>query len=526
MTERLFLQSFQTQADLNAVIATEMGLLRATPYPAVGGNNRPVENCISTLIDHGATTVVIQRRVHDPDFAAEYSAYYSRQFASVSRWCTRLHFFSAPAVSGGPVLPFLDGVATDTYLGFLTLRPVSRAPIGASILAGALATGFLRSSDEFPVNLAGVTFNVKGTPFMQQDNAVGACAQASIWMSLRTLRKREGDRAHDPAQITDAATKYFIHGRVRPNRQGLTIDQMTEAVRAAGYSPHRIPLGTIDSATGTTNLNVGQLQMSRLHLHAYVESEIPVLLVLFPPSGGHAVTIIGHTWTDAPTADQIITVTFTNGAGSQIAFRHAVSHVPEYIVHNDNTGPYRSLPQQSTLGSEYSLSSAAFAIPLLPADVFMTGEEALTFGMNLASQIFESLKVKAGANAIDAAIAGLTCRLQLAEKRKLRKWAANVTMANELREALRVIDLPRRVWVFELHASAHYGTHGTANAATLVGIVLIDPTGDVLDASLLLAHFNFPAIFGAPQGVLLKFDSPTPTAIQTGDTGPVLPLRT
>lgn len=525
MTDRLSLKFFLTQAELHDMIALEMESLRATPYPAVGGNNRPVENCVASLLANGAVTAIIQRRVHDPDFTAEYSAYYSRQFASVSRSCTRLHFFNVPVPAGSSVLSFLDGVASTAYLGFLTLRPVSRAPIGASILSGALSPGFLRSSDEFPVNLAGVTFSVKGTPFMQQDNAVGACAQASIWMSLRTLRKREGDRAHDPAQITDAATRYFIHGRIRPNRQGLTIDQMTEAVRAAGYSPHRIPLGTIDPSTGTTILSAMQINAAKMQLHAYVESEIPVLLVLFPPSGGHAVTIIGHTWTDAPTANQLITITFINGAGSSLTFRHAVSHVPEYIVHNDNTGPYRSLPQVPTAGDEYSLQCAGFAIPLLPADVFMTGEEALTFGMNFASESFEGLKAKLGPAVVDAATAGITCRVQLAEKRKLRKWAATVPMVDELKEALRISDLPRRVWVFELHASGHYGSHGAGDSATLVGIILIDPTGDVLDASVLLAHFNLPAILGAPQGVLLKFDSPTPTAIQTSDLGPILPLR-
>lgn len=72
---------------------------------------------------------------------------------------------------------------------------------------------------------------------MQQDNAVAVCAQASIWVALRTLRRREGDRAHNPAQITDAATKYLISDRTRPNKSGLTIQQMAEAVRAAGYSP-------------------------------------------------------------------------------------------------------------------------------------------------------------------------------------------------------------------------------------------------------------------------------------------------
>lgn len=525
MTERLSLASLQSKADLERLIAAEMNNLGARAYPVGTGNNRPLDNCMIRLLNGRARAVIIQRRVSDPDFAAEFSAYYSRQFAHVQRWCTRLHFFCTASLQEESALNYIDRANPATYLGFITLRPVARAPVGATIIAGCLSPGYLRSSDDFPVHLAGKRFSVVGTPFMQQDNAVGACAQASIWMSLRTLRKREGDRAHDPAQITDAATRYFIHGRVRPNRQGLTIDQMTEAVRAAGYSPHRIPLGTINPIDGTTNLAPIQVASARLHLHAYVESEIPVLLALFPPSGGHAVTVIGHTWNPTPAADQVVNYSFNNGIGTVLTIKHAVSYVPEFVVNNDNTGPYQALPQQPVPNGDYSLSSAAFAMPLLPADVFMTGEEALAFGMNVTYQIFDSLAQKMGAQATAAAAANLVIRLQLAEKRKLRKWAASVVMPTELRDCLRLADLPRRVWVFELHMDNAYGTNAAANAGTLVGMVLLDPTGDVLEGSVLVSYYNFPAITGGPQGVLLRFDTPTPTATQVNAHAPIASLR-
>jgi hypothetical protein len=156
----------------------------------------------------------------------------------------------------------------------------------------------------------------------------------------------------------------------------------------------------------------------------------------------------------------------------------------------------------------------------------MTGEEALTLGMTFTSQIFDALRNKLGNDVITRAAENLVCRLQLAEKRKLRKWAACTQMPEPLKDALRLNDLPRRVWVFELHTLSNYGSHGVASAATLVGIVLIDPTGDALDASVLLAHINLPAIVaGAPQGVLVDISSSAPGATQTNDTGPIHPLR-
>jgi hypothetical protein len=521
MTDRLSLHSFQSVADLSAVIASEMSLLGAGTFPVIGANDRPLSNCVQSLFAAGAISAISQRRVFDPDFTAEYTAYYSRQFASIPRTCTRLHFFKSVTTVDASVLSFVDAAISTDYLGFITLRPVARAPVGASILSKAVSAGFVCSSDSFPVNIAGRAFELDGTPFMQQDNAVAVCAQASIWMALRTIRKREGDRAYDPAQITDAATRYFINGRTRPNKGGLTIQQMAEAVRAAGYSPHAMPLGPVKPGN-TTTLTPLELEAARRDLHAYIESEIPVLLALFHPSGGHAIAAIGHTWNATPgKSDWVYLTAKKNGATLKV--KHAISWVPEFIVHNDNTGPYRKLPSQ-VQASGYSLSCAAIAIPLLPADVYMTGEEARICGMGVLLDIMEGLKKQKKPDEVDAIAKTLVIRVHLAEKRKLRLWATTTPMVQELKDWLRTGDLPKRVWVFEVHTEANYGLHGTANQATLVGLVLIDPTGDALDANILMFQFNFPAIAGSPEGVMVTYD-PTLTAVQTKDLGPIMPIR-
>lgn len=523
MTDRLALRVFHSDTDLMSIVSDEMMQLGATAFPVTGANDRPMQNCIAGLVSAGGTTVIAQRRVFDPDFTAEYNAYYSRQFATIPRTCTRLHFFSREAGPGESVLNFIDQTSSASYLGFITLRPVARAPVGASILSKVVCTGFVCSSDFFPVHVGGKEFALEGTPFMQQDNAVAVCAQASIWMALRTMRKREGDRAYDPAQITDAATRYFINGRTRPNKGGLTIQQMAEAIRAAGYSPHAIPLGPVNSATGTTALTVDELLTARRNLHAYIESEIPVLLALHPPGGGHAVAAIGHSWNPAPTDVETVFISFAKN-GALMTVKHAISWVPEFIVHNDNAGPYQKLPSLPIASTPYSLSCAAMAVPLLPADVFMTGEEALICGLGVLLDILEGLKKQKTPAEVDAIAKTLVVRLLLAEKRKLRQWAATTPMASELSEWLRTGDLPKRVWVFEVHTEVSYGAHDSGPQDTLVGLVLIDPTGDALDANILMFQFNFPAIAGSPEGVMVTYE-PTLTAVQTNDKGPIRPLR-
>ena len=71
------------------------------------------------------------------------------------------------------LLEYIDSVPPENYQGFITLRPIIISPVGASILSRDIATGFIRSADKFPVHIMGKELTVYGTPFMQQDNAVG-----------------------------------------------------------------------------------------------------------------------------------------------------------------------------------------------------------------------------------------------------------------------------------------------------------------------------------------------------------------
>jgi hypothetical protein len=526
MADRLEIFAKTGSVDITAQAYSALKEITGKDPSASPRTQGPMRQCCMLLANAGAKAVLVQRQVQDPDFLAEYSAYYSRQFSSTEKFCTRLHFFSGAPQQGEGVLAYLDRVEPDTYLGFMTLRPVIKSPIGASIISSHLVSGFIRSTDRFPVHIGGKQYWVSGTPFMQQDNAVGACAQASIWMALRTLRKREGDRAHDPAQITDAATKYYVNGRIRPNRDGLTHHQMVEAIRAAGYSPHSIPLGDLWHMKGATEMNGSQIQESLMSIHPYIESEIPIVLILFPPSGGHAVVVIGHTWDANMAKQRVVQVTCPNGLN--IEFTHAASWVPELLIHNDNAGPYRHLKEVDP--QDYSLQHGAVAIPLLPADVFMSAEEAAALALEVVSDIFGGLNASGmkSAQAVQQLASGLTVRLSLVEKRKLRNWAATEALVPELKEKVRLMEMPKRVWVFELHQRQNYGAHGAAGTNTLVGLILIDSTGDNLGSSVLLLHLNFPALIGLPHGVLLTWNAKTgipSQATQTNDAGATRPIR-
>ena len=315
------------------------------------GNSPQWAEIVAHLRACGVRTFLIQERVRDPDFTEEYEAFYSKQHRDMSRFCVRVHAFREPVVPASSdeakdVLKFIDAAAqaSGAYLGFVTLRPLRHAPVGATILVdGASCRSMCR--DRFPVHIAGTSFEVEGTPYLQQENAVAACAQASIWMALRTLRKRFGSSAYSPAELTLAATKFMAVDRVFPGRRGLRVEQMLSAIQESDHDPLVIPVRP-KPAVPPNPYEVMEIAQP------YIESGLPVIVLLEHDGGGHAVVAIGL----AP------------GAPMR-------SLPPGLVIHNDNQGPYRLLPFSPVDGG-FALNQCMTLIVPLPRGILMSASEA------------------------------------------------------------------------------------------------------------------------------------------------------
>ena len=464
----------------------------------VDSSHKTLYECCEHAFRLGARSVVIQRRILDPDFTAEFNAYYSRLFVNCSRYCTRLHFFKQRPSQTDDPLRFLDQEGlNDGYLGFVTLRPVGRTPVAATMLVPGGDVGDIRCLDDFPVHLGGVKLSVKATPFMQQDNAVGACAQASIWMALRTMRKREGDRAFDPAQISGEATRYSTLTRILPNREGLTDGQMLDAVRGTGYSPH---LMWLSSATSDEGKKKEELRLAKQKVAVYLDSEIPVILALYS-TAGHAVVAIGYTFCGncATTTEDTRSI---DGLALPVAY--TTNWIGQIVIHNDNSGPYLRLGDHTDPEKPgYAFDQADIAIPLLPVDVFLTGEEAMQVGLATWDQILTALTAATLDEGEKAAVAGrFALRLLLLNRRSVRSWGRINATASDLGTQMRSADLPRRIWALEIHLKDEVGKHASSAAHSMVGFVLIDPTGDMHPNSVLMTYLNLPKMIGEQHGAL------------------------
>ena len=326
------------------------------------GKALPWVAVIGLLKYHRANRLLIQHGIRDPDFLEEHQAFYAKQHRPVTRKCVRIHAFAIdvpiPAESNeAAVLEFLDAAkaSPDSYIGFVTVRPLRHAPVGATIITPPVSRQ-PNAYDDFPVHIAGIEFSVSGTPFLQQDSAVGACAQASIWMALRTLRKRQGNAAYSPAELTVAATRYISSDRTFPGRIGLTIEQMLEAIRFAGHDPLHLAIRNRITVEEKTEVVLRRAV-------PYVESGLPVIIGLAHPNGGHAVVAIGVQNSSAQVHDETVSHTQDEGK-TTIIYTPSSAWTSALVIHNDNSGPYQKLG--ASPDGHYRLEHASSLIVPLP----------------------------------------------------------------------------------------------------------------------------------------------------------------
>lgn len=245
-----------------------------------------------------AQSVVIEDHYIDRDFMEDHSIFYSKNLVPVSNHCRRVHFFN---IDAGAVEEALRGIrdqqtalnfkaaseafASQHYLGFCVIRPLPGSPVGRTVLVSfpKEGTDFIRDFGcvcDYKVHLAGVPLRIRGLAFQQQDLGVSACATTALWSALHRARELDGGFPATPAQITVRASQFALpFGRSMPS-EGLSLDQMCQAVQSLGYAPNLF--------------RAKRFLVSRWILYSAVRSGIAPVLILSNGNGlAHAVTVAG-----------------------------------------------------------------------------------------------------------------------------------------------------------------------------------------------------------------------------------------
>jgi hypothetical protein len=198
-----------------------------------------IRSLLESFRSAGGRLCVEEGTYIDRDFSSAYAAFYATLYKPYTKYCRRLHFFSASANLddlGAEALAGWVRQHAKSYLGYVVLRPLRHAPVSHAIVSAKCSAepdAEISVRSTFKVHLLGTELEVDGIPVTEQDTRTGACAQAAIWTAGRHLHNRYSAPWFSMTDITDAALRPADSDVMRSLPAGsdhLTADSMVRAL--------------------------------------------------------------------------------------------------------------------------------------------------------------------------------------------------------------------------------------------------------------------------------------------------------
>ncbi len=412
------------------------------------------------LANLGCKTLVHESHYIDRDHIDDTAFFYARNLRGYPNYCQRLHFFGvrfdqqrfrglmhdANAGRRSESESFLQS----EYLGFAVVRPLPGSPIGRSVLktypsqADAGHTRNFSAVRKYNVHLAAFDLSVEGLAFQQQDRGVSACATTALWSALHRIADDERMQIPTPAEITESASRYFLpEGRSVPS-EGLTVHQISEAGRAAGFAPLLVRSVSPEH--------------DRVQLLGYLASGFAPVIAIRPFKGdqGHAVCGVGvKLGAVKPQTDP------------NLGFRDRATAVTGVYVHDDRLGPYAcanlfnqtvalpgggnkvmtalsiAWPERHGGKAEYEFSFLQGIIVPLPRKVRLSLTQLWTLGLSIAQWVSQSIFPSLKGQVV------LSCRYRLAVKYRRDGYSFGLTRRGAVALASELV-LSRYLGMIEL----------------------------------------------------------------------------
>lgn len=292
----------------------------------------------------GARTIVVEYDYVDRDYLEDFAGYYVRCFSPPGARCARLHFFQSEFLET-ELTSFLEGKRSSKrflreklndakYLGFVVVKPLSQTFVGRTCLRtypdGITGRRF-PSLRRYDANLFGIALSVLSLAFQEQDTEVARCATAAMWSVLQGTAIRFGHAVPTPVEITrNAVSVHALRSRTLPAKDGLTVEQLADAVRKMHLEPYCV--------------DASNQQILQAEAYAYLRAGIPALLgvalvdkldengtPLDPAKhmGFHAVALTGYHCSDNPP------IPFGQ---SNLLLR--ATRLDKFYAHDDQVGPF------------------------------------------------------------------------------------------------------------------------------------------------------------------------------------------
>ena len=288
-----------------------------------------------------------------PVNCAEYSKNLIKKYGytSIHKRCTRLSFFKTKFTEEN----FLDSTfsinSEDDFLGYCIIHKDTLWKIGSDdpdqysyITECTLKVKYTKERlfnigmIDTDVFIGCRKFTIKGNYFTQQNALTNCCANAAIKMAFKSL-----DKSLSAEQINRA----------------VGIDHISR--KCTGISPEEIRIA-VENATGRKSFllkstDINPLSFMKL-IYQALECRFPVILIITSLKNGdialdhlpenkniaHAITFIGHTFNEHSWWSYAIKWYFATNKKIDAEYLPSFLWCDNFIVQDDNMGPYYSLP--------------------------------------------------------------------------------------------------------------------------------------------------------------------------------------
>jgi hypothetical protein len=347
------------------------------------GHDAPLKRILQIVLAQGCKSIVVEVHYDEEEWTQERDIFYGKVFKKYPEKCDRLHFFASNLEKKD-----LNNLTKfkDNYLGFCVLRPLPEQRVVNAIIKpfkdeNDPPKSFVLCQEVFPVEIlmqdgTSQILEISGFPFMQQDGQAGCCAHAALIMADRFLvqRRNKGkaeDEKKEEPHFLQKIRKFLSlvpgEGRKIPT-SGLRPVDISEALEKMGYSALVYEYKK-DSHPPFPAEKV---------IYHYLESRIPVQLIIPTKGARHVLTIIGHSFDpDVWWALAREPYYQRRRSESEGNYHCSTNWIEHFIIQDDNFGPYLTVPKDYVWECE-TTGQLVVAVPL-PPDVNMEGESAESF---------------------------------------------------------------------------------------------------------------------------------------------------
>jgi len=420
-----------------------------------------LENLLKRLKDD--VCFVLEYPYVDRHYRDTYYSYYSSKFKKIGRDCIRVHMFHEKITKNDLIDKSTD-FEKKKYLGFFIIRPIPQYILGRSLISPEAfkVYNFVCCMAKDRVSLLGNEFTVDGFPHISQDTETHTCAESSLWSFIEYYGSKYSQyKPLLPSQIIKELQDNAEH-RLLPS-EGLTEIELAKCLQKNGFQCN------IYSVHNTINNYI----FNRM-LQIYIESGMPLLLIMDNNQDGHAMLVIGHE------EDEVYEIKnhpfLLHSSWVDVSF-----YSKKLVFVDDNMPPYQiadiSKPTAHYSDSRFNNMVVTHFIVPLPGHVFLVAEKAYA----LMKEIFNTKGMP-----LEETGEKWVTRLLLTNSRSFKNFINNADkiiktdkitykeMPRSVKEELLHLAMPRFIWICELYRVQNY----SKNNGYCSGLLVMDATGD------------------------------------------------